>query len=85
MPTFLPGSEADRFAARTRCAVLDTPPEEDFERITSLAADQFDVPVTRISFVDETRGWFKSTCGASAVDRRGCAAPRPAGVGGALI
>jgi GAF domain-containing protein len=47
----------------TRLAVLDTPPEERFDRITRIAAATFDVPIALISLVDKDRQWFKSCVG----------------------
>ena len=44
-------------------AVLDTPPEAAFDRITSLAARLFEVPVSAISLLDRDRLWFKSRGG----------------------
>jgi ribonuclease BN (tRNA processing enzyme) len=58
-----PKDEASRIAALRALEVLDTPPEERFDRITRLAAALFEVPVALISLVDENRQWFKSTCG----------------------
>jgi sigma-B regulation protein RsbU (phosphoserine phosphatase) len=52
--------EAQRLAAVRRYAVLDTPPDGAFERITSLAARLFDVPISIVSIVDADRIWFKS-------------------------
>jgi GAF domain-containing protein len=43
--------------------VLDTPPEEAFDRITSLAARLFNAPIVLVNLVDETRQWFKSCYG----------------------
>ena len=43
--------------------ILDTPPEDRFDRITRLAASLFDVPMALISLVDRERQWFKSTHG----------------------
>lgn len=63
MPAPIPDREAERLAALRAYAVLDTPPEESFDRITRLAAAVFDVPVAIISFVDAEREWFKSACG----------------------
>ena len=40
--------------------VLDTPPEEQFDRITRLAKAIFRAPISQISFIDEHRQWFKS-------------------------
>ena len=60
-PTF----EPQRLAALVQYAILDTAPEAAFERITSLAAQMFGVPIARISLVDEDRIWFKSFHGTS--------------------
>ncbi len=52
--------EDDRMAAVRRTALLDTPPDEAFDRITALAARVLSVPVAIISVVDQDRIWFKS-------------------------
>ncbi|MFQ4140076.1 PAS domain S-box protein [Nodosilinea sp. PGN35] len=59
----LPHNEAGRLAALRRYNILDTPPEAGFDRITSLAARLFDVPMALVSLVDESRVWFKSSYG----------------------
>ena len=46
--------------------ILDTEPEEKFDRITRIAAALFDVPMAFISLVDENRQWFKSCMGSNA-------------------
>ncbi|RYZ78061.1 MAG: GAF domain-containing protein, partial [Proteobacteria bacterium] len=43
--------------------ILDTSPEIAFERLTSLAARIFKVPIALISLVDADRQWFKSCFG----------------------
>jgi two-component sensor histidine kinase len=53
-------NERQRMAAVKRYDVLDTPPDGTFDRITSLAARRFGVPISIISIVDEDRIWFKS-------------------------
>ena len=58
----VPDNEEERLAALQRYAILDTPPEVAFDRLTALAARLFEVPVALISLVDEERQWFKS-CG----------------------
>jgi type IV pilus assembly protein PilB len=58
-----PPDEADRLRALRDAEVLDTPPEDRFDRITEAAAERFDVPVATISLVDEGRQWFKSRQG----------------------
>jgi PAS domain S-box-containing protein len=59
----LPADEAQRLEALRALALLDTPPEERFDRITRLAQRLFDVPVAQLTLVDESRQWFKSSCG----------------------
>ena len=41
-------------------AILDTPPEEAFDKITRLAAQTFQVTISLITFIDAERQWFKS-------------------------
>ncbi|UUX95736.1 GAF domain-containing protein [Aquabacterium sp. J223] len=43
--------------------VLDTPPEERFDRIARFAADEFGVPIALVSLVDEHRQWLKARVG----------------------
>ncbi len=46
--------------------ILDTPPEERFDRVTRLAQRIFDVPIALVSLVDTKRQWFKSRRGLEA-------------------
>jgi DNA-binding response OmpR family regulator len=55
--------EEQRLAALHGLRILDTPPEERFDRITRLAASSFNVPMALISLVDRERQWFKSAHG----------------------
>ncbi len=57
------GPEQERLAALRALGILDTPPEERFDRLTRLATELFDVPIAYVSFVDENREWLKSCCG----------------------
>lgn len=59
----VPENERQRLDALRRLAVLDTPAEERFDRITRMARNMFDVPIALVSLVDENRQWFKSCCG----------------------
>ncbi len=43
--------------------ILDTQPEERFDRITRLARHVYDVPIALITLVDSERQWFKSRQG----------------------
>tara|TARA_R110002167_G_scaffold141835_1_gene330232 strand:- start:10242 stop:10886 length:645 start_codon:yes stop_codon:yes gene_type:complete len=64
----MPEDELQRIAALKRYAILDSPPEEVFDRITRLVAAFLDVPIALISLVDETRQWFKSSVGLDATE-----------------
>lgn len=64
-PAPLPEDEAQRLAALHSLGILDTPPEERFDRLTRLAAALFDVPVALVSLVDHDRQWLKSRHGTS--------------------
>lgn len=59
----IPGNEADRLAALHALLILDTPPEERFDKIVQFAASEFDVPIVLITLVDAERLWFKSSIG----------------------
>ena len=58
-----PTKEAARLAALEQYNILDTPPEQSYDDITSLAAFICDVPIALISLVDADRQWFKSKVG----------------------
>ena len=55
--------EENRLALLHRLALLDTPPEEVFDRVTRLATMILGVPIALVSLVDESRQWFKSKVG----------------------
>lgn len=44
-------------------AILDTPPELQFDRIVELAAELCEAPIAAVSLLDETRQWFKASYG----------------------
>ena len=43
--------------------ILDTGPEEPFDRVTRIAATAFNTPMSLVSLVDSDRQWFKSNFG----------------------
>ena len=61
-------NEEQRLASLHGLSILDTPPEERFDRITRLAASIFNTPMASITLVDRDRQWFKSSYGLDAVE-----------------
>jgi phosphoribosyl 1,2-cyclic phosphodiesterase len=55
--------EPERLDVLQGLGILDSPPEERFDRYTRLAAALFRVPIALISLVDSDRQWFKSKHG----------------------
>jgi len=58
-----PSNEAERLAALFALLLLDTPPEERFDKIVEFAAEEFEVPIALISLLDTDRQWFKAAVG----------------------
>ena len=61
-----PLNELARIQRLRGYAILDTSPEPEFDRLTQLASRFFDVPTVLVSFVDESRQWFKARYGLEA-------------------
>jgi diguanylate cyclase (GGDEF)-like protein len=60
-----PEDEEQRLNTLKSLNVLDTSPEERFDRLTRMAKRMFGVPIALVSLVDENRQWFKSCIGLS--------------------
>ena len=60
-----PANEEKRLASLRRYALLDTPPDASFDRLTSLAARLFRVPLALVTLIDRDRQWFKSCQGSA--------------------
>lgn len=54
---------ASRLSALARTRLLDSAPEESFDRLTRLAAHTLRAPVSLVSLVDQERQFFKSAFG----------------------
>lgn len=59
----IPPDEEKRLESLKALHILDTSPEERFDRITRLALPLFKVPISTITLVDSHREWFKSCQG----------------------
>ncbi len=56
-------TDAQRLAAVRRTGLLDTAPEEPFDRLAALARDLLGAPFTFVTIVDEHRSFWKSCIG----------------------
>ncbi|MHC2107244.1 GAF domain-containing protein [Methylobacterium sp. CM6246] len=56
-------SEEARLSALQQYDLLDTPPSESFDRITRMASQIFNLPISAVSLTDRDRQWFKSRVG----------------------
>jgi diguanylate cyclase (GGDEF)-like protein len=63
-----PLDETRRLRSLHNLRILDTDPEERFNRITRLARRLFNVPIALVSLVDRDRQWFKSRQGLQACE-----------------
>ncbi len=63
-----PSNESIRLQALRSLGLLDTPPEERFDRLTRIAKRLFGVPIALVSLVDGDRQWFKSKLGLDACE-----------------
>ena len=67
-PAPMPADEDERLAALRELLLLDTPPEERFDRLARFAAEQLDTPIALLTLVDDQRQWFKSRMGLEATE-----------------
>ena len=63
-----PADESARLDTLRSLQILDTAPEERFDRLTRLAKRVFDVPIALVSLIDRDRQWFKSKVGLDACE-----------------
>lgn len=66
-----PHNERERLQVLHNLAILDTPADEAFDRVTRVLAQMLRVPIALVSLIDEHRQWFKSRVGLDA-----CETPR---------
>jgi diguanylate cyclase (GGDEF)-like protein len=63
-----PSNESSRIATLRLLNILDTEPEERFDRLTRMAKRLFSVPIAQVTLVDSDRQWFKSSVGVEALE-----------------
>ena len=63
LPYPLPSNEDQRIETLDSYNLMDTPPEEDIDRLAGLAARLFDVPIVLVSLLASDRQFFKSRIG----------------------
>lgn len=63
----IPANEAERVANLHDYTILDTRSEGPFNNVASIAAHMFKTPMAFVSFVDESRVWFKANVGLESV------------------
>lgn len=59
----IPRNEFNRLAKLYETGVLYTEATKNFDRLTELAVQLFEVPIALVSFVDAQQQWFKSKIG----------------------
>ena len=59
----IPPDEEERLRDLVCLEILDTVPEERFDRITRIATQLFQVPICTVALIDRDRQWFKSRQG----------------------
>ena len=57
--------DPQRLEAIEKTGLLDSPPEEDYDRLTRLASSVLKCPISTISIVSDEKQWFKSQKGLS--------------------
>jgi len=67
----MPHNEVERLSVLRDLQLLDSKSDQGFDRLTELATQIFDVPMSMITLIDEDRQWFKSRQGLSV-----CETPR---------
>jgi PAS domain S-box-containing protein len=56
-------TEVERLTALARYAILDTPPEQDFDDLARLASELLGTPIALVNLIGEGRQWFKAEIG----------------------
>lgn len=82
LPAPVPPDEHVRLAALKELNLIDTPPEERFDRFTRKLSKVFGAPISLVSLIDEERQFWKSSTG---VDETLNEAPRKTSICGHVV
>ena len=66
--TPIPANENQRLQALDYYEIMDSESEERFDRLTLLASEICEVPISLVSLLDGERQWFKSRVGLDATE-----------------
>ncbi|KAH9195104.1 hypothetical protein AeNC1_002919 [Aphanomyces euteiches] len=59
----IPKNEEERLAELERYQILDTAPEERFNKLCRIACKEMKCPISAVSFIDKSKQWFKANSG----------------------
>jgi signal transduction histidine kinase/sensor domain CHASE-containing protein/ActR/RegA family two-component response regulator len=68
----IPDNDEARVKALRKLGLLDSVPEERFDRLTRITQKTLSMPIALISLVDNDRQWFKSKLGINAIETERC-------------
>ncbi|HEY2102280.1 MAG TPA: AI-2E family transporter, partial [Chthoniobacterales bacterium] len=80
-----PENEEERLEELSGLKLLDTPPEEKFDRLTERLRRLFNVPIALVSLIDKDRQWFKSQAGLPADLAEARSTPRDVSICGHVV
>lgn len=59
----VPPNEDDRLAELTRYNIVDSEPDEKFDKLCRIACKEMKCPIAAVSFIDKQKQWFKANSG----------------------
>lgn len=59
----VPSNEDDRLAELARYNIVDSEPDEKFDKLCRIACKEMKCPIAAVSFIDKQKQWFKANSG----------------------
>ncbi|CAH0478860.1 unnamed protein product [Peronospora belbahrii] len=59
----MPKNEDERLAELARYRILETEPDEKFDKLCRIACKEMKCPIAAVSFIDKQKQWFKANSG----------------------